>query len=662
MSPSELLSIARQRMQVADFQAADNFAGMILEQHPAYSPAWLLRAEMALTRGSREQVAAMLQQANTDSDEWGADFQLQLGKLWRAINVSDQAEQAYRRAVKLAPEHALAWQHLATSLQERGEPLAAGEAYRRALALDEGLPHAHNNYAILFQLAGNVDAALGHYRRAIELDPAYAVAWKNYASLLQEHGHAAEALTAYERAALCQPGYAEALAGAVHMRMQLLDWHGLESRQAALAQAMQADGGARISPFIHLGLSSDPLVQKQVAERWAAPYPADVVPRPQPVRPESSGRIRLGYLGGDFFAHATSWLTRGLFARHDRTRFEVIAYDYGRRDDSGVRAQIMADVDRFETVGHLDNAALAAHIRAAGIDILIDLKGWTRHSRTELLAQRLAPVQVHYLGYPGTLGAGWCDYLVADACVIPPGREPAYSEAIVRLPHCYQINDRTRTVDPAPGRAEVGLPEQGLVFCCFNQHYKLTPAMFEVWMQLLLAIPGSVLWLLAGASAGHARLRAYAERAGVSGDRLVFAPPLPQAAHLARLSLADLALDTLPCNSHTTASDALWAGVPLLTCSGDSFASRVAASCLAAVGLPELITGTPEAYLAMAIELGRNPDRLQALGRHLVSSRQTLPLFDTDATVHSLERAFLGMWQRHEQGQPVTGFDIPLAG
>jgi len=657
VSPSELLALAQQRLAAADLPAADNFALMVLEKYPAYAPAWLLRAEVAVRAGQTGQLPALLTEAERLGGAEDGTFHLRCGGLWRAVAQLPAATVAFRRAVEAEPTLATAWQALGVAQQELGRPAEAAAAYQRALALDDTLAHSHNNYAILFQQAGQVDRALGHYRRAIALLPDYGVAWKNYANLLQASGKLPDALTAYERATQCLPGDTEAQAGALHLRMLLLDWQGLAERSEALDRLLTAEHWTRYSPFIQLGLADDPARQRQVAERWAAAYAPTL---PALARREADrARLRVAYLGGDFFAHATSWLTRGLFKRHDRERFEVIAYDYGKVDESVVRSDIMAGVEHFEAVGALDDATLARYIRAADIDILVDIKGWTRNSRTHLLAERLAPLQVHYLGFPGTLGASWCDYLIADATVVPPGQEQYYREAIVRLPDCYQINDNERLVAPLPDRVEAALPEAGMVYCCFNQHYKLTPALFQIWLEILQAVPGSVLWLLAGSPVGMARLQDLAAQAGVSPGRLIFAPALPQAAHLARLGLADLALDTLPCNSHTTASDALWMGVPMLTCLGRGYAARVAASCLRAARLPELVVDSLSAYKDLAIRLGHDRAHLAALKQRLLAERLHSALFDTDTKVTQLEAAYLAMWQHHLRGEQPAGFDLP---
>jgi predicted O-linked N-acetylglucosamine transferase (SPINDLY family) len=315
-----------------------------------------------------------------------------------------------------------------------------------------------------------------------------------------------------------------------------------------------------------------------------------------------------------------------------------------------MRRRLSRAFDRFVDLAGLSHAGAAQAIHADAVDILVDLKGYTQHARTEIMALRPAPVQASYLGYPGTMGAGFIDYLIADRVVIAPGSEEAYSERIVFLPGSYQVNDRKRPLAQTPSRAACGLPEEAVVFCCFNQSYKILPETFATWMRLLRAVPRSVLWLLEANPWAVRNLRREARARGVDPARLIFAPRLPLDRHLARLPLADLVLDTRPYNAHTTASDALWTGVPVVTCPGDTFASRVAASLLVAAGLPELVAATLEDYEALAVRLARAPEERAALRRHLTESRCSMPLFDTPAFTRHLERAYEEMWRKHLAG------------
>ncbi|HWX89889.1 MAG TPA: hypothetical protein VNY75_06260, partial [Rhizomicrobium sp.] len=355
-------------------------------------------------------------------------------------------------------------------------------------------------------------------------------------------------------------------------------------------------------------------------------------------------RIRVAYLSADFCQHATAELIAGLIEHHDRSRFEVTAISFGRDDGSALRIRLMKGFDRFEDVRAKSDAEVAALLRGGEFDIAVDLKGHTEGARPGILAHRPCPVQVNYLGYPGTIAAPWLDYIVSDAVVLPFDHQPFYSEKIVHLPHCYQVNDSMRAIAAeTPTRAEAGLPADGFVFCCFNAAWKITPSMFDVWMRLLAKVEFSVLWLLEDNDAMPGHLCAAAAARGIDPARLVFAPRAPSAAHLARHRLADLFLDTLPYNAHTTASDALWAGLPVLTCLGTQFDGRVAASLLQTIGLSELVTHTMKDYEVLALALARDPARLAALRARLAANRRSSPLYDTDRFRVSLEAAYLRM-------------------
>jgi predicted O-linked N-acetylglucosamine transferase (SPINDLY family) len=358
----------------------------------------------------------------------------------------------------------------------------------------------------------------------------------------------------------------------------------------------------------------------------------------------------VGYFSADFSNHATLHLLAGLFEHHDRVKFEVTAFSFGPESQDPMRRRLEAACE-FIDVRERPDREVALLARERQIDIAVDLKGFTQDCRPGIFALRAAPVQVSYLGYPGTLGAPYMDYLIADRVLIPPESAQFYSEKIVYLPDSYQVNDAARVIaERVFSRAELGLPAAGFVYCCFNNNYKITPATFDGWMRILRQVPGSVLWLLEDNAGAAGNLRAAAEARGVSAARLVFAPRLPVADHLARQRAGDLFLDTLPCNAHTTASDALWAGLPLLTCLGESFAGRVAGSLLAAVGLSELITGSQAEYEALAVGLARDPGRLAGIRTRLAAQRLTAPLFNTELTTRRLEAAYEALVERHRAG------------
>ena len=365
-------------------------------------------------------------------------------------------------------------------------------------------------------------------------------------------------------------------------------------------------------------------------------------------------------VSADFHAHATATLMAGIFEAHDRRRLETVAISFGPDDGSAMRARLKQDFDRFLDVKSESDANIAALMRREEIDIAVDLKGYTSEARPAIFAFRPSPVQINYLGFPATMSADFMDYLLADRFIVPPEHEAFYAEKIVRLPHSYQPNDRTRPISAVtPNRAEAGLPETGFVFCCFNNSFKIVPRMFDIWMRLLREIDGSLLWLLEDNAAATANLKREAAQRGIAPERLIFAPRAKLEDHLARHRLADLFLDTLPYNAHTTASDALWTGLPVLTCMGGTFAGRVAASVLNAAGLPELVTLCLDDYEALALSLARDPARITAMKTKLVQSRETSPLFDAARFARHLESAYTTMWKRSQRGEKPAAFDVP---
>lgn len=655
LSVDALLAHAQQKLLAGEYGPASNFIDMVLEQQPHYCAAWLLKAKAALAANDVRSATHAAQQAARNAADAPASWLLEIGNVFRQTGQLSDAIAMFQQAVAQSPDFVEGWNNLGVVAQSTDQRSLAKSAYQRALQLNDQLALVHNNYAALLMLDGDLAGAAQHFERAIAVDPQYAIAWKNYGGLLQEQHRYADALLAFERALAISPHYLEALAGAAFLQLHCVVWEGLDERIAILTHALTEAPTVPIAPFAVMAMIDDPAQQRRAAERWAAQYP---IQRSKPTHAPTLKRIRLGYVGADFFNHATSWLTAGLFGQHNRRHFEVVGYDYGKADNSAIRQSLIASFDQFHTVPHLSKQAIADQIRSDEIDILIDLKGWTQHGRCDLLAWQPAPIQVHYLGFPGTLGAPWLDYLIADPMLIPTALRQHYTEAIAYLPDCYQINDNQRPIGPLPTRAEAGLPATGFVFCCMNQHYKILPGIFDLWMRLLIAVPDSVLWLIEIQQGQRQRLLFEASRRGVSIDRLVFASALPQSEHLGRLQLADLALDTPLCNSHTTASDMLWAGVPLLTCIGDCFASRVAASCLAAVGLNELITTSFDDYFEQATRIALNPTHHASLKNQLAKNRQTAPLFDTARTVNALEAAYQAMWARHRAGLPPADIHV----
>jgi len=417
------------------------------------------------------------------------------------------------------------------------------------------------------------------------------------------------------------------------------------------------------SPFVSVAMYPDPERNFTVARIWSSNISEEVTKFRPSFTFENRGRpkdkIIVGYLSSDFHDHATAHLMLSLFGLHDRTAFEIHCYSYGEDDGSTYRKRIREDSDRFIDVSDLGCAAIAKRIYEGEVDILIDLKGYTTGGRMHISAFRPAPVQVSYLGFPGTTGAEFIDYIITDRIVTPKSQSRYYSEKCVYLPHCYQVNDNAQTISKKEWtKSHFGLPEDGIVFCSFNQGYKIDPPMFDVWMRILRDVPESVLWLLVKGEIVKRNLRQEAEHRGVDAHRLHFAERLPKPDHLARLALADLALDTRIYNGHTTSSDALWAGVPVITVQGNHFASRVSSSILTASGLPELITNSLEEYRNLAVRLAQGLDQREAVRRKLIGNRSARPLFDTPRFVRNLEKAYKAMWDIFSSGEDVRTIEV----
>lgn len=489
------------------------------------------------------------------------------------------------------------------------------------------------------------------------LRPDYAEAFYNLGNAWRELGKPEGAIAAYAQALRLRPDDADAFSQLAYQRWRACDWSAFSADQQKLRDLVRH--GARVPPFFLLATDADRAEQLACAQRWVEPFARAVPPAPaRSFREREGERIRLAYLSADFHQHATAHLAAELFERHDRARFEVFAYSYGPDDGSAMRRRLERAFDRFIDIRPLSHPQAARRIHADAIDILIDLKGHTLNARTAMLAARPAPVQVNYLGYPGTMGADFIDYIIIDRIVAPPADQTCFAEKLVTLPGCYQPSDTRREAATPPTRRDCGLPPDAFVFCCFNNTYKITPTFFDIWMRLLNRVPGSVLWLLESNELARRNLRREAEQRGVDPDRLVFAPIRPIGEHLARHRHADLFLDTLPCNAHTTANDALWSGLPVLTCPGATFAGRVAASAVAAAGLPELIAPSREAYEQTALDLARTPARLGELREKLERNRATAPLFDVAAYARRIEAAYLRMWERWRAGEPPAAFAV----
>ena len=580
---------------------------------------------------------------------------------WEAGLVSESIEH-YEQLLARSPQEIHALVNLANIRQLQGDLNESVRLYRRAIEVNPQMTMAWSNLGVALSSQGQTAAAIDALRQAVRLDATLAEAWFNLGNALVGDDPA-EALSCFLQVLQLSPANEAALAGAVHQAQIICDWRQLpelvERLRVVVQQPLDPRATTTASPFAFLTIDppSTSAEQRHCAERWITRRLAvdtrlrqTFTHRRATTRPD---RLKIGYLSADYQTHATAHLIAELFEQHDSRRFEIAAYSYGPADDGEMRRRLIASCARFVDLRELSFAAASQRIYNDGVDILVDLKGYTGGCRPEILAPRPAPVQVNYLGYPGTMGASFIDYIVVDDFIVPADQQAHYAEQVVYLPGCYQVNDRQRPFPPVTlTRRELGLPPTGFVFGALNNNYKITPEAFVVWLRLLREVPGSVLWLLAGNRQAAANLRAAAEQSGIDPARLIFAPRCSIAEHLARHHAIDLFLDTFPVNGHTTTSDALWMGCPVVTRSGETFISRVAGSLLTAIGLPEFVTNNWPDYESLALSLARDPAQLKPLRERLAAARNSCGLFDAARFARHIEAAYDAMWQRHLAGAP----------
>ena len=561
-----------------------------------------------------------------------------------------EAKIASEKAVALDIHNAEAYLNLGLIAKEENCLALAIEHFSKALDINPDIEKGFLNKGAVLKELKRYDEALAAYEKALAINPDYAEAWSNKGVTLHELKRYDEAIAHYDKALTLTPDIDWASGDLLHTKMKICSWSGLAESLEDISKKVVANEKVT-NPFALLALNDDIFLHKQSSEIYIqSRYPFNPVLEPIVKRPQSQ-KIRVGYFSADFHNHATGHLMAELFELHDKSQFELVGLSFGPIVNDEMRQRLEKSFDQFVEVGRKSDVEVAKLSRDLNIDIAVDLKGFTQDARTGIFAHRAAPIQVNYLGYPGTLGADYMDYIIADRTLIPLESQSCYLEKVVYLPNSYQVNDRKRLIsDRQFTRQELGLPENGFIFCCFNNNYKILPATFEGWMRILKAVEGSVLWLFQDNAWAVDNLKKEAEKQGIVADRLVFAKRLPLPEHLARHHQADLFLDTFPCNAHTTTSDALWAGLPVLTLMGQSFASRVAASLLNAVGLSELITSNQEEYESLAIELAMNPNKLADIKLKLANNRMTTPLFDTLCFTKNIEAAYIKMMERYQKG------------
>jgi protein O-GlcNAc transferase len=591
----------------------------------------------------------------------------------------------FNKSLKFLPKNALALSNVGNVLRELQDYGGALESYDKAIKIEPGYEEAWSNKANLLSELRRYDEAMTHYDKALSLKPDYAEAWSNKANLLSELRRYDDALVHYEKALSLKPDYAEAWSNMgdvlniikIHSRsaacyLEALKFSSEDSCFFGKAHhqmmiecnwANYFDNVNEISSLVDEGrMAAEPFGLQGIVDceerlrKCAEIYSKNRYPKFKKLADRLKNKhhkIRIGYLSGEFRMQATAVLITRIWELHDKSKFEIFAFDNGQSDDSVYRKRIENAFDHIFDISKISDIEAAELIQEKGIDILVNLNGFFGEFRQQIFSYRPAPIQVNYLGFPGTIGIDYIDYIIADRVTIPEESKKFYTEKVVYLGNSYQANDDQRKIsDKQFTRQELGLPETGFVFCCFNNNYKITPTVFDAWMRILSLVEGSVLWLLADNPAAKNNLIKEAASRGIESSRLIFADRMPLAEHLARHRQADLFLDTLPYNAHTTASDALWAGLPVLTLIGNSFAGRVAASLLNAIGLPELITTSQEEYESLAIDLATNPQKLAAIKQKLAENRLTTPLFDSPLFTKHLEAAYIKMYERYQNDLP----------
>lgn len=678
------------------FDEAVGHFGRAIALAPNFAPAYANLATALGQQGKRPEAVAAARRAVTLAPG-EAIFHYNLGNALAAAGAVDEAMASLRRALGLNPNYAEAYLNLGNAHRARGEPGEAAAYYQRALALRPDFLAAYGNLgALLMELRRHADA-VSVLRQATAIAPVSAGAHVALAGAFRAAGQLPEAVAAFDRALALQPGHADALAergevmrelrrfeesagdfaqllaiapdydyatgSLVYSKILCCDWRDYDHEVAQVSATIAAGKRAAI-PFMLVALSDSPAEQLRAAQIFGRDRRAGALAAEWRGPRRSHDRIRVAYVSGDLRHHAVAYLMAGIFEAHDRSRFETIAVSLRRAEDDDMQARLKPLFDRFIDVHDKGDAEIAQLLGDLEVDIAVDLMGYTLGMRPAILGRRPAPVQVNYLGFPGTMGVAHIDYLIADRFVIPEALRDCYAETIAYLPDCYLPNDAKRAIaERTPSRAECGLPDQGFVFCCFNNSYKITPAVFDVWMRLLRAVEGSVLWVRQDTPLVVANLRREAQERGIAPERLVFAERVERVEdHLARHRVADLFLDTLPFNAHSTAADALWTGLPVVTCAGSGFAGRVAGSLLHAVGLPELVARSLADYEALALSLARDPAALAAAKAKLVRNRDTHPLFDTDRFRRHLESAYETMWARHLRGERPASFAVDASG
>ena len=628
----------------------------------------------ALRTQKKTNLAIACYQKSISADRVNPEAHCNLGNAYHDLGDQEKALASYRQALMLNLKYGKAYNNMGIVLREQGRLAEAADCYRKAIQLLPEDAEAYHNFGNILKDQGLLDKAVDMYQRAIVNNASSIDTHVNLGIVLEDLGKTEDAIRSYSNALKIDPNSAKAYSHLVHQLLDVCAWHQLDPLNEKLdvltEHTLKNGEKPDEMPFLNLSRNADPSLNYNVARAWsreierqfsgAQPFYPTGKHTPHDSKKEIQPII-IGYLSNNFKNHPTAHLVQGMFQHHDRKRFAAYCYSYGRDDKSSYRKKIMATCDRFVDISRSSHMEAAKQIYDDGVDILVDLVGYMKDNRLGIPAMRPAPIQVRWLGMAGTTGADFFDYLIADEIVAPPEHSSFYSEALVYLPHCYQINDNTQIfAEGGITRGDVGLPNEGIVFCSFCSRYKYDPVMFRTWMRILKQVKGSVLWLLGGNANAEKNLKQYAESSGIRPDRLIFAKKIPRDEHLQRLQLADIALDTRIVNGAITTSEALWAGVPLVTLQGNHFASRMSSSILSAAELHSLITTNLDDYEVLAVRLANQPNTLNELRKQMRLNRMCIPLFDTERFVRNIESAYLNMVEIYDSGKTPRPIRVPV--
>ena len=649
---TQLMNLYNQGQLAVVVEKAQALAG----QYPQSFVVWNILGASNIGLGQIEQASRAFKKVTELNPNYADGFN-NLGVTLKDQGKLDEALEAYNKAVSLKPDYFEAYNNIGNALKDQGKYDVSLEAFNKALSINPNHADAYNNMGVTFLEQGKADEAIETYNKALSLKPNYVEAYNNMGNALKVQGKLDEAIEAYNKALSIKPDYQEARVLKLHQQAHICDWNSIEEDRQLFP--LLGTSVKSVNPFPLLSLEDAPERHYLRSKAYAKDkFPQNPIPLPaKPIK--RPGRIRIGYFSSDFKKHPVAYLIAKVIELHNRDKFEIFAYSLMDSKEDELQKRLMKSFDVFRNAHEISDKDVALLAREDKIDIAIDLNGYTQNSRSRIFAYRAAPIQINYLGFPGTMGTEFIDYIIADKHLIAPHNKKYFTEKQIYLPNTYMPTDNGRKFSSrCLSRSEMGLPNDAFVFCCFNNNYKITNLEFDIWMRLLNKVKGSILWLRRSNQLSDKNIIKAAQKRNIDASRIVFADRLPMDEHLSRHKLADLFIDTFAFNAHTTTTEALWAGLPVVTKKGQGFAARVAASLLNAIGLPELVTENEADYEALILELATNPNKLRAVKGKIAANRLLKPLFDTELYTKHLESGYLSAYQNYFNGKAPQTFYV----